>query len=60
MHHLESANINADLAYENAEAALEKVTADALQGKATTEALEEAQNKLDSTQASGDSFSHPG
>ncbi len=51
---LESANISADIAYENAEAALEKVTSDALKGKATTDALEEAQNKLDSTQASGD------
>lgn len=51
---LESANINADLAYESAAAALEKAKTDAIVNASSTDAIDAAENKLDSTQASGD------
>lgn len=54
---LESANINADLAYDSAETALEKATALATQNASSTDPVTDAQNKLDSTQASGDASS---
>jgi len=52
---LESANISAKLAYESAVAALEKANYENNDSYASTYAINEAQNKLDSTEASGSS-----
>ena len=51
---LESANINADLAYESAASALEKATSEAIKNASSTDPIVEAQNKLESTKASGE------